>query len=99
MPIEQFELEPSAPYNDLDVLCHIGGYPVGIHFSYNGRLCYLPMGDEQLSLIYIEPLSALYATFTQKSHDSFKELVMDYVFKIGSRNWLCRNMSFLPAIK
>ncbi|ROV57935.1 hypothetical protein EGH82_20790 [Vibrio ponticus] len=88
--IEQFEVEPSAPYNDLDVLCYIGGYPVGIHFSYNGRPCYIPKEDEQLSLIDIdlEPLRALYATFTQKSHESFKELVMDYVFKVGSRNWL-----------
>ncbi|WP_047043707.1 hypothetical protein [Vibrio mexicanus] len=35
--ISEFEVEPSERYSELDVLCRINGYPVGLHFSYEGR--------------------------------------------------------------
>ncbi len=90
--IEKFEVEPSAPLNELDIICHISGYPVGIHFSYNGRPSpsFLPKEEEHLSLIDIdlESLKCLYDDFINQDNNSFKELVMDYVFKFGTRRWL-----------
>ncbi|MFH4753705.1 hypothetical protein [Vibrio alginolyticus] len=45
-----FSVEPVPPYNDLDVLCHVGKHKFGIHFSYSGRPVVV---REQLSHISI----------------------------------------------
>ncbi len=87
--IEDFEVEPLAPYSELDILCRINGYPIGLHFSYQGRQNVGFGSCKSVSIVDIdlEPLQFLYAQFDHKAHDSFKSLVMDYVLMHGDRHW------------
>ncbi len=90
LTFEEFEVEPSSPYNEVDVLCHINGYPVGIHFSYQGRPIYSPDQSDTLSVLEIdlEPLKSLYCDLKNQKYDSFIALVLAYVFELGHRRWL-----------
>ncbi len=90
LTFEEFEVEPSAPYSEVDVLCRINGYVIGIHFSYQGRPSYSPDKRGKLSILEInlEPLKRLYHKFKNQKYDSFKELALAYVFEDGCRRWL-----------
>ncbi|HCE2185936.1 TPA: hypothetical protein NGT48_004490 [Vibrio parahaemolyticus] len=90
LTFEEFEVEPSAPYSEVDVLCRINGYVIGIHFSYQGRPSYSPDKRGKLSILEInlEPLKQLYHEFKNQKYDSFKELALAYVFEDGCRRWL-----------
>lgn len=91
LTIDDFEVEPSGHYSELDILCRINGYLVGIHFSYQGRA--MLVGNGKLNAVSIvdidlEPLQDLYDSFDHKEHESFKSLVMDYVLNVGQRSWV-----------
>lgn len=90
LTFEEFEVEPSAPYSEVDVLCRINGYLIGIHFSYQGRPSYSPDKRGKLSILDIDldPLKQLYDEFKDQEYDSFKELALAYVFEDGYRRWL-----------
>ncbi|WP_232733509.1 hypothetical protein [Vibrio sp. HA2012] len=90
LKIDKFEVEPSAPFHELDILCHVNGYPIGFHFSYHGRPDCVAEGQSGVSIVDIdlEPLKLLYNQYDGKRYDSFKDLVMDYVLKTGKRYWL-----------
>lgn len=88
--IDAFEVEPTPPLSELDVLCCVNGYAFGIHFSYQGRTMIDSNRYEGISVVDInlEALQLLYATYEHETHDSFKSLVMDYVLNSGQRNWV-----------
>ncbi|EGQ8312378.1 hypothetical protein DC897_RS22415 [Vibrio parahaemolyticus] len=90
LSFKEFEVEPAAPYNEVDVLCYVSGYPIGIYFSYKGRPTYSPDKAGQLSILEIdlEPLQQLYREFRDHEYDSFKDLALAYVFDDGYRRWL-----------
>ncbi|QIA63562.1 hypothetical protein GT360_08545 [Vibrio astriarenae] len=89
--INNFEVEPSGHYSELDILCRINGYEIGLHFNYSNRQIghnYRRRHDASIVSIDLEPLQALYARFEHKAHDSFKSFVMEYVLKTGNRYWV-----------
>ncbi|MFH4538757.1 competence protein CoiA family protein [Vibrio alginolyticus] len=90
LTFKEFEVEPSAPCHEVDVLCYVSGYPIGIYFSYKGRPTYSPEKAGQLSILAIDldPLQQLYREFKNQEYDSFKDLALAYVFDDGDRRWL-----------
>ncbi|ENQ8062034.1 hypothetical protein ACEQ2R_004576 [Vibrio parahaemolyticus] len=90
LTFKEFEVEPSAPYNEVDVLCYVSGYPIGIYFSYQGRPAYSPnkIGNLSILEINLEPLKLLYDEFKDQEYDTFKDLALAYVFDDGDRRWL-----------
>ncbi|HHC7385877.1 TPA: hypothetical protein ACN30P_004856 [Vibrio parahaemolyticus] len=90
LTFKEFEVEPSAPYNEVDVLCYVNGYPIGIYFSYQGCPTYSPDRIGKLSIpeIDLEPLQHIYREFKDHEYDSFKDLALAYVFDDGVRRWL-----------
>ncbi len=90
LTFKEFEVEPSAPCHEVDVLCYVSGYPIGIYFSYKGRPTYSPEKAGQLSILEIDldPLQRLYREFKDQEYDSFKDLALAYVFEDGDRRWL-----------
>ncbi|EJG0880203.1 hypothetical protein CGI29_23740 [Vibrio parahaemolyticus] len=90
LTFKEFEVEPIAPYNEVDVLCYVSGYPIGIYFSYQGRPAYSPTKIGKLSILEInlELLKLLYDDFKDQEYDSFKDLALAYVFDDGDRRWL-----------
>ncbi|MDN4714172.1 hypothetical protein QYZ43_11015 [Vibrio parahaemolyticus] len=90
LTFKEFEVEPTAPYNEVDVLCYVRGYPIGIYFSYQGRPTYSPTKIGKLSILEIdlEPLQHIYHEFKDQEYDSFKDLALAYVLEDGGRRWL-----------
>ncbi|MCC3817975.1 hypothetical protein IB293_21965 [Vibrio parahaemolyticus] len=85
-----FEVEPTSSYNEIDVLCFVNGYPIGIYFSYQGRPTFSPDRRGKLSILEVdlEPLKLLYHDFKNQAYDSFKDLALAYVLENGCRRWL-----------
>ncbi|HCE4574146.1 hypothetical protein P3719_23445 [Vibrio parahaemolyticus] len=90
LTFKEFEVEPTAPYNEVDVLCYVSGCPIGIYFSYQGRPTYSPTKIGKLSILEIdlEPLQHIYHEFKDQEYDSFKDLALAYVLEDGGRRWL-----------
>ena len=85
-----FSVEPTPPYNELDVLCHVGEHKFGIHFSYSGRPAVVSQQRTHISIIDIdlEPLQLLYQDFRGGEGYSFKDLAMEYALSEGDRCWI-----------
>ena len=81
--VTDFEVEPPAPYNELDIICTVQSYPLGFHFSYSGRPACSPPEQFTLSIVNIDlgPLKRQYQTKLMEGKQSFKQIVMDYVLK------------------
>ena len=90
LTVEHFVVEPESPYNELDVLCHVGDYKVGIHFSYSGRPAVVSDELAHISVVDInlDLLEVLYQEYQTRDGYSFKELVLEYALSIGERQWL-----------
>jgi len=90
LTITDFEVEPDAPYSELDILCNVQEYPLGFHFSYPGRpVCPSPEYFT-LSILNIDlaPLQEQYQTKLMEGAISFKKIVMEYVLKGEYKLWI-----------
>ncbi|EMK6928218.1 hypothetical protein V9K35_004431 [Vibrio alginolyticus] len=90
LTFKEFEVEPTSPYSEVDVLCFVNGYPIGIYFTYQGRPTYSPDRKGKLSILEVdlEPLKLLFHDFKNQSYDSFKDLALAYTLYDGCRRWL-----------
>ena len=89
LTIDDYVVEPDAV---VDVLCDVKGHRLAIHFSYEGRpkLNVDALNwDPSLSLLAIalDPLRAEYDAMKAGGTEIFKNLLMEYVFVSGPREW------------
>ncbi|NOH99261.1 hypothetical protein [Vibrio sp. 99-70-13A1] len=89
--LDHIEIEKKHLGTELDAVGYCGGYGLGIHFSYDGRL---PLDlaqshrDKAIVDIDLTELRYIYQELKLEKDTTFIDIVLDYAQHSGDRSWL-----------